>query len=159
MAGQGASLFAFLYRMSGDVSVAEDLTQETFVRALQALSRYRPEGRVSTWLFSIAANLYKDYCRKRSARTFEPLETVVERIAAPRTASPEDRVDTDMEVLWVRRALVALPVEQRIPLVLFFYHDMSYEEIARCLVIPVGTVRSRIHNGKERMKSLLEERR
>ncbi|MGE5675154.1 MAG: RNA polymerase sigma factor, partial [Mycobacterium leprae] len=60
------SLFAFLYRMCGDGALAEELMQEAFVRALQAAKRYRPQGRVSTWLFAIAANLLRDHWRRKA---------------------------------------------------------------------------------------------
>ncbi len=151
-----ASLFAFLFRMSGDRTVAEDLMQETFVRALRASATYRPEGKVSAWLFSIAANLCKDYWRRQAKRECAPLcDDSLER-ASGGAPSPEDRLMQKTDALLVRRALLQLPVEQRSPLVLFYYHDMSYKEIAECLVLPVGTVRSRIHCGKERLKSLLE---
>lgn len=150
------SLFAFLYRMCGEAELAEELMQETFVRALRAAKRYRPEGKLSTWLFSIAANLLRDWWRRQARRGVHlPLDDApglpgggpgTEEIALGR-----------LEQGQVRMALLALPLEQRSALVLRYYHDLSYEEIAGVLAVPIGTVRSRIHNGLARLKRLLIE--
>lgn len=145
-------LFAFLYRMCGETNLAEELMQETFVRAFEAAKRYRPEASVRTWLFSIAANLVRDRWRRRARRGDDlPLEDLA--IAAPATA--EDEALTLISYEAVRGALPLLPVEQRSALILRYYHDLSYEEIARALACPIGTVRSRIHNGLARLKRLL----
>lgn len=153
VAGHQTSLYAFLYRMTGDAYLAEDLMQETFVRALQASKTYKPQGRLSSWLFSIAANLTKDHWRKQRNRRSVPLG-IGRNQASER--STEDKVLAHSEAENLRSALLELPLGHRAPLVLFYYHDLGYEDIARCLAIPVGTVRSRIHNGKTRIKRILE---
>lgn len=150
---QGA-LFAFLYRMCGDADLAEELMQESFVRALRAAERYQPQAKVSTWLFSIAANLLRDRWRRQSRRGDElPLDDLP--VAAPETT--ESLALQHLSHEEVRRALLELPLEHRSALVLRYYHDLSYEEIARALAIPIGTVRSRIHNGLTKLKRLLEK--
>lgn len=146
------SLFAFLYRMCGDAALAEELMQETFVRALQAAKRYRPEARVSTWLFSIAANLVRDRWRRR-ARQGDPLP--LDHVVLPGPDSAEEAALERMGHERVREALMELRLEQRLALILRYYHDLSYEEIARTLACPIGTVRSRIHNGLARLKQML----
>lgn len=147
LAGHHANVFAFLYRMTGDAHLAEDLMQETFVRALRAAERYEPRGKVSTWLFSIAANAARDHWRRHQRR---PEVTYVESAYGSQAAdgAPDDEMD-------IRAALLNLPPEQRSVLILRYYHDLSYAEIAETLVIPLGTVRSRIHNGLERLKESL----
>lgn len=145
-------LFAFLYRMCGDSHVAEDLLQETFVRAIRASARYRPEASVRTWLFSIAANLVRDRWRRQSRRGENlPLDDAL----LPAPGTPEQQVLHGLETEAVRKALLVLPLEQRSALVLRYYHDLTYEEIAQTLACPIGTVRSRIHNGLGRLKHLL----
>lgn len=156
VAGQQASLYAFLYRMTGDSYLSEDLMQETFVRALRASKTYKPQGRLASWLFSIATNLVKDHWRKQRSRNSALIVANGDEFSR---GSAEDEAMAFNDIESVRRALLSLPFEQRAPLVLFYYHDLSYEEIAKCLVIPVGTVKSRIHNGKTRVKELLEWRR
>lgn len=145
-------LFAFLYRMCGDSDLAEELTQETFVRALQASKRYQPRGRVSTWLFAIAANLLRDRWRRR--RRWGIFATL-DDLSLTASDSTEEQALRSIGGETVREALLQLPVEQRAALVLRYYHDLSYEEIAGALACPIGTVRSRIHNGLERLKRLL----
>lgn len=146
-------LFAFLYRMCGESDLAEELMQETFVRAFEAAKRYRPEASVRTWLFSIAANLVRDRWRRRARRGEDlPLDDQL-TVAAP--ATTEDEALRLISYEAVRTALPRLPVEQRSALILRYYHDLSYEEIARVLACPIGTVRSRIHNGLARLKRLL----
>lgn len=147
LAGHHANVFAFLYRLCGDANLAEDLAQETFVRALRALERYQPHGKVSTWLFSIAANAARDHWRRHRRHPEVPYEDAVLHA---------DAADLS-EGMQVREALLSLPLEQRTVLILRYYHDLSYAEIAEALVIPVGTVRSRIHNGLERLKGQLLE--
>ncbi len=146
-------LFAFLFRMCGDTDLAEELMQETFVRALRAAKRYRPTASVTTWLFSIAANLVRDRWR-RQARQGEPMPIGERPLASEET--PEDEVLRQAGHEAVRTALLALPLEQRSALILRYYHDLSYEEIAAALACPIGTVRSRIHNGLARLRSALK---
>lgn len=147
------SLFAFLYRMTGDAALSEELQQEVFLRAVRAGERYRPTGRITTWLYAIAANLVRDEFR-RAQRAPLPLD---QEATGPPTPSPEELLLAGEEVAKLRQALLALPYEQRSALILRYYHDLSYAEIAVALGIPVGTVRSRLHNGVERLKSLMHE--
>lgn len=145
------SLFAFLYRMTGDPALSEELQQEVFLRAIRAGERYRPQGKLSTWLFAIAANLVRDEFRRRRA---SPLPLDLEATGPP-APSAEEVALAGEEVAQLRQALLALPLEYRSALLLRYYHDLSYVEIAQALAIPVGTVRSRLHNGIERLKRLM----
>ncbi|MGE5672931.1 MAG: RNA polymerase sigma factor [Mycobacterium leprae] len=147
-----AALFAFLYRMCGDADLAEELMQETFVRALQAAATYTPRAKIRTWLFHIAANLVRDRWRRR-ARQGEHLP--LDALPLPAPDSTEERALDRVTYLAVREALLQLPLEQRAALLLRYYHDLSYEEIATALSIPIGTVRSRIHNGLARLEHRL----
>lgn len=154
VASHQGSLFAFLYRMCGEADLAEELMQETFVRALQAAKRYRPEAAISTWLFSIAANLMRDRWRRQGRRGFDlPLtEAETDSVAAEST---EELALRQIGYEQVRAALLQLSFEHRSALLLRYYHDLSYEEIAQVLACPIGTVRSRIHNGLARLKRIL----
>lgn len=149
------SLFAFLCRMCGDPGLAEELMQETFVRALQAAKRYRPEAKVSTWLFSIAANLMRDRWRRQARRGESP--SLDDDGLADDGPTPEEAVLERATREDLREALLQLPLEQRSALILRYYHDLSYEEIAGALACPLGTVRSRIHNGLARLRRALAE--
>lgn len=152
IAGHQDALFAFLLRMCGDPHVAEDLMQETFLRALRASARYQPRASVKTWLFSIAANLVRDRWRRQTACR----EVALTEYIMAATDSPEEAALRQMGNRRLRLALLDLPVEQRAALVLRYFHDLSYQEIAEALVCPIGTVRSRIHNGMSRLRERLE---
>lgn len=145
------ALFAFLLRMCGDPHQAEDLMQETFVRAIRAAARYNPQAAVRTWLFSIASNLVRDQWRRQKVRGEVALTEYITMAAD----SPEEAVLRRLGNRRVRVAILALPVEQRAAIVLRYFHEFSYHEIADALVCPVGTVRSRIHNGMSRLRELL----
>lgn len=152
VASHQGSLFAFLYRMCGEADLAEEMMQETFVRALQAAKRYRPEAAISTWLFRIAANLLRDRWRRQGRRGPDlPLEEA-DSVAAEST---EEHALREIGYEQVRAALLQLSFEHRSALLLRYYHDLSYEEIAQVLACPIGTVRSRIHNGLARLKRIL----
>ncbi|MDF2627713.1 MAG: polymerase sigma factor SigY [Symbiobacteriaceae bacterium] len=149
---QQGPLFAYLYRMCGDADQAEELMQETLLRALRAAERCRPETNVKSWLLSIATNLLRDqWRRKKRWGAFLSLEEWHQE--APDTV--DDEVLRGLDCEQVRRALLDLPLEHRSVILLRYYHDMSYEEIARALAVPIGTVRSRIHNGLQRLRRLL----
>lgn len=147
------SIFAFLYRMTGDPALSEELQQEVFLRAMRAGERYRAVGKLSTWLFTIAANLVRDQFR-RASRAPLPLEY---DSTGPPAPSAEEVALAGEEVARLRQALLQLPIEYRSTLILRYYHDLSYAEIAQALGCPVGTVRSRLHNGVERLKVLMQE--
>jgi RNA polymerase sigma-70 factor (ECF subfamily) len=145
------ALFAFLLRMCGDLHQAEDLMQETFVRAIRAAAHYKPRAAVRTWLFSIAANLVRDQWRRQRVRGAVSLTEYIAMAAD----SPEEAVLRRLGNRRVRVAILTLPMEQRAAIVLRYFHELSYQEIAEALVCPVGTVRSRIHNGMSRLRELL----
>jgi RNA polymerase sigma-70 factor (ECF subfamily) len=147
------SIFAFLFRMTGDAALSEELQQEVFLRAVRAGDRYRATGKITTWLFAIAANLVRDEFR-RAQRAPLPLDL---ETTGPPSPSAEEVLLAGEEVARLRQALLSLPPEHRSALILRFYHDLSYAEIAVALGIPLGTVRSRLHNGVERLKILMQE--
>lgn len=145
-------LFAFIFRLCGSADLAEELVQETFVRALQASERYRPEASVRTWLFSIAANLVRGRWR-RQARWGEPLP--LDELALESAHDTERQALTSVQSEQVRAAILHLPLEQRAALILRYFHGLTYLEVAQALACPIGTVRSRIHNGLIRLRTLL----
>lgn len=151
VAAHQPNLFAFLYRMCGDPALAEELVQEVFLRALRAADRYRPQGKISTWLYRIASNVVRDHWRQQQRRPTVPLT----EWAPPPDPSAEAEALANLDALRVRRALLDLPHQQRSALILRYYHDLSYQEIAEALVIPLGTVRSRLHNGLARLRDEL----
>ena len=132
---------------------AEDLTHDAFIRAYVNLRRYNLEKRFSTWMFTIAANL----CRNRLRyRRNHPVAELPAQIRGG--TDPAKIVAADDRHAAIREALNELPYGYRAPLVLRYYNDLPYREIAEILAIPEGTVKTRIHRGKAMLKQRMEER-
>lgn len=172
----GKAVLNLIHRMMWDRSVAEDLWQETFVRALENISTYEPYQSDSgagqsfvSWLYRIAANLTLDELRRRgrwrllSWDVFKPRraqEAEDEEGYDPPSGEPDAPalLESREDVQRVRRALDTLPPNWRMILVLREYQDLPYEEIAEILRVPVGTVRSRLARARERLRlALLQE--
>lgn len=145
------SLFAFMLRMSGRRDVAEDVTQEAFVRVLTNLDRFDPRYRFSTWLFTIARRLYVNFReKKRPNSDSDYLGECAESRVRPDTVEAEDERCASRDVL--QRALMTLSVDQREVVVLFHQHEWPISLIAEHLGIPEGTVKSHLHRGRLKLR-------
>ena len=129
-----------VYRMCGDVHLAEDAAQEAFIRAWQHLPGYQPRSPFRNWLYRIATNLALDMLRRE--RDMLDVDEVQLRT---HTKGPEDSMDQSERAEMVRAAVLALPSASRTVLVLREYEGLSYKEIADTLGIPIGTVMSRLN--------------
>ena len=140
-------VYARAYRLTRNVADAEDLVQETYLRAFRAFERYTPGTNVVAWLLTILHRSRTDHLRKkrRSPRT-------VELIAEPAAAPIPPAEGEDPALL---RSLRRLPELFRTPVVLRDVQDFTYQEIANRLRVPVGTVMSRIHRGRARLRRML----
>ncbi len=135
----------YLYRVVGDWELAADLTQDTFLKAYQALPRTDDTLQLSPWLYRIATNTALDALRRRKRITWVPFLADFEPIAPgsdPAHTVPNDDL--------VRRALQAVPTDQRIPLVLHLHQGLSYKEIAELLGIAPNLVAVRVFRARER---------
>ena len=133
-----------LYRLTGKNDL-DDLTQDTFERLWKNRAKFRLEASPKTWIYAMATNAAIDHLRKRRHRAH--LEFVDEA---------HGRFDGDgAQSEAVQRALMALSPEHRIALVLFVLEGLTHDEIAHATGVPVGTVKSRVHHARERMKALL----
>jgi RNA polymerase sigma-70 factor (ECF subfamily) len=141
---------------------AEDLTQETFVRMFGALERYDPSRPFPAWLLTIAARLSIDHLRRRRVKTI-PLfrsepgsdEEYVVDLRDP-GIGPEEITEMREEERNAEALIASLPEHYRIVVVLRHQQDMSYEEIAEALRLPLGTVKARIHRARRLLKERLE---
>lgn len=143
-------VLGYFLKVTQDPELARDLTQETMVRALKNLPKYRGEGKFSTWLIAVGSNFYRDELRKKKTA-----EKIAEKTNDRRFPLPEKQAEA--ETVDIKRALLELPAEKRIPLVLKYYYDYSYQEIAATLKIPLGTVRSRLHAAVRQLRERLQE--
>lgn len=157
-------VYSLALRMLRQAEDAEDVTQETFVRVFRALDRYDPNRPFSTWLFTIAARLCVDTIRRRRMKMMSLVRTEAgsdeERTIdledpGPR---PEDEAERREGEARVQSLIDELPPHYRIVVVLRHQQDLSYEEIAEALGLPLGTVKARIHRARALLKRHIEDR-
>jgi RNA polymerase sigma-70 factor (ECF subfamily) len=148
------------YHYLRDREDAWDVAQETFVRAWQGLPSFRGQSAFYTWLFRIAVNVATDRARQRAARrrafgNEQVPEEEWERVAGDPQASPDAVVASAEQRARIRQALDALPERHRAIIMLSDLQGLSYREIAEVLNIPIGTVMSRLHNARKRLRRVL----
>lgn len=145
-------LYATAYRLTRNVADAEDLVQETYLRAFRAFEAYTPGTNIRAWLFTILYRARTDSYRKasRSPRTLELVDE-------PGVEAPQEALARGQED--IARALGELPEAFRTAVLLRDVQDFSYDEIARILAVPIGTVMSRIHRGRALLRGALGSRR
>lgn len=148
-------VFNVVYHMCGDAHVAEDAAQETFIRAWQNLTSYRPQTSLRNWLYRIAFNAGMDMLRKEKRILPDDIEDLHLRDEQP---DPESLASQNERTAVVQRAVMSLPDASRAVLVLREYEGMSYHEIAEALDIPVGTVMSRLNYARKVLKDTLKSR-
>ena len=158
-------VFALLYRMVRDRELAEDLSQETFVKALNAIDSYRPEFKFSSWIFKIANNAAIDHLRRREldtlsldgsphAETPEAMQATALQIGA-RQESPLDAVQARELGGAIEAAIGRLRPEYRSCILLRHVEGRAYEEIAEILDMTLGTVKTYIHRARNELRLAL----
>jgi RNA polymerase sigma-70 factor (ECF subfamily) len=151
-------VFNLVFRMLQQYEEANEVTQETFLAAWQGLPSFRGEARFSTWLYRIAYNCALKQLEHRKRDRAIQLEVQAEHIVA--NVSREQRVDAELETR-ARQALVhehlaKLPAKYRIVLVLRHLQDMTYEEMAEILTLPIGTIKTHLFRARNLLKERLE---
>jgi len=142
-----------IYRMCGDMQVAEDAAQETFLQAWLRMPSYRPQSSLRNWLYRIAVNTAIDMLRKEKRILPGAVEDLNLTDSGP---GPEASFASSERAELVRRAVLALPEASRAVLVLREYESLSYQEIAEALDIPVGTVMSRLNYARKLLRETLK---
>lgn len=151
-------VYRLAYRLTGQVADAEDLTQEVFIRVFRSLGSYQP-GTFSGWLHRITTNLFLDQVRRKQRQRTHALGSYeADAPRASRVDEPERHFEMSNLDLDIQAALADLAPEYRAAVVLRDIEDLSYEEIADVLGISLGTVRSRIHRGRARLRASLAHR-
>jgi RNA polymerase sigma-70 factor (ECF subfamily) len=142
------AMYRYAFRLTGSAVDAEDLVQQAFLLAHQRLDQLREPGRAAGWLMTIVRNCFlKD---KRRSRAAEPL---LEEPLGPDDEVFPDWVDPEQ----LQLALNHLPEDGRVILLMYFFEDCSYKQIAESLQLPIGTVMSRLSRAKTRLRHLLSE--
>ncbi len=162
-------IFSLIYRMVRDRERAEDLSQETFVKVLNALDSYRPEYKFSSWIFKIANNAAIDQLRRKELDTLS-LDGAPDAVTSERREGTAlqlaDTAESPLEELAARelgadieRAIAQLRPEYRSCILLRHVEGYAYDEIAGMLDLPLGTVKTYIHRARSELRTLLEPTR
>jgi RNA polymerase sigma-70 factor (ECF subfamily) len=152
-------VYALCRRLTGAHQSADDLAQETFIKAYYALGRFDAQWPLYPWLRRIALNTGLNYLKARK-RERPLLEGALGARRMPFTApadDPEEQLERAEFEARFERAVASLPADQRSVFVLRFHESMSYEEISRTLDLPIGTVMSRLNRARQKLKSLLTD--
>ncbi len=146
-------MYGVAYRLAGNQADAEDVVQEALLRVKRGLVNYAP-GSLQGWLARIVTNVFLDEVRRRKRRPQTALPDDPDRVLAGGPAADDDLA---MRTLpdHLQAALAALPEEFRVAVVLCDVAGLSYREIADQTAVPVGTVRSRVHRGRLRLREVL----
>lgn len=149
----GSSVFRFLKAMVRDEDVAQDLTQDTFVRAFQSLGSFRGDASLMTWVLSIARNLARNRARRARLESrwrvpIEPPEDVPDRRAVMSAREPR-----------LAAALAELPAPQRETVMLYYVEDLAIEEVGRVTGRPTNTIKSDLYRARAALRVAMEEQR
>src|SRR5947209_262625 len=143
------ALYRYAYRLCGSAADAEDLTQEAFCKAQLNLGQLRDPARAKPWLFSILRNAYLHRVRSERCQPCVPLDGVGDVAEPP----PDPLPDVDPEQL--QQALNDMPEAFRTPIILFYFEDFTYRDIAEQMDLPIGTVMSRLARAKASLRARL----
>ncbi len=152
-------LINFIYRYVGDREAAEDLAQETFIRVYKSGSRYRPQSKFQTWIFTIARNLSLNELRRKKYKTvslddsFSSDDGELRRqVEDPRSTAPDEDILRREKASAVKAAIDDLPENQRVAVLLRRYEQFSYEEISQTMGVSVKAVKSLLSRAKEGLR-------
>ena len=149
------------WRVLGSEDEAGDVAQEAFLKAYRGLAGFKREARFSSWLYQIAINLCRDRLRRRRTRatvSLDELEASGPVLVEPRPGAHEVLVREDLAAA-VRRAIEALPAEQREAVILKEYQGLTFLEISQALDVPVSTVKTRLYRGLGQLRLRLERQK
>jgi len=159
-------VFSLVYRMVRDRELAEDLTQETFIKVLNAIDRYRPEFKFSSWIFKIANNAAIDHLRRKELDTLSleggPDATTPDRVQATSLQvgnvgeSPLEELEARELGSAIEQAIARLRPEYRSCIIMRHIEGRPYDEIAEALDLPLGTVKTYIHRARAELRDYLE---
>ena len=144
-------VYGYAFRLTGRQVDAEDLTQQTFLIAKEKLGQVREMSKVRSWLFAVARSCFLKSRRKRVPWPATSVQLDLDRL--PERLPPREDIDTER----LQTALDELPAEFRLVLVMFYFEDCSYKEIAAKLDVPIGTVMSRLSRAKRHLRGRLLE--
>lgn len=153
-------VYNLAYRMLGNSVEAEDAAQEAFIRAYTRLDTYDPSRKFSSWMLSIASHYCIDVLRRRriTLLSIEELPPMAD-VSMPRSAHPEHVVARGQVADQVQQLLGTLPEHYRTPIILRYWYDMSYREIAETMGVTESTIKTRLHRARARLAECAQQGR
>jgi len=150
-------IYNLAYRMTNNLHDAEDLAQETFIRAYQNLSRYDQNRIFFTWLYTIGINLIRNHLKKNDRRS-EPLTDahIASASRAREKQTTEENIPAEEKMLQLEKSLQKLPVDLREAIVLKYYQGLTFEEVSVITGDSQSAVKMRVYRGLEKLKKMLE---
>lgn len=152
-------VYNLAYRMLGNAAEAEDAAQEAFIRAYTRLDTYDPSRKFSSWMLSIASHYCIDVIRRRRVNllSIEELPPMTD-LSMPRSAHPEHIVSRGQVADQVQQLLCTLPDHYRIPVILRYWYDMSYREIAETMEVTESTIKTRLHRARIKLAECMQRK-
>jgi len=154
--------YQYAYRLTSNQEDACDIVSEAFVRVFTALKNFKGNSAFSTWLYRILTNCYLDQRKKEKAKQTLSLETgmhtesgEVERQVEDESGGPSEALEQQAREAAVQTAIVQLPEYQRAMLIMYHVENLTYEEMAEALDLPLGTVKSRLNRARLSLRELL----
>lgn len=146
-----------LYFFHGDASAASDITQQVFLKLIRSIGQFRGDSGFSTWLYRMVVNACMDVARRAKPQETLADPQMVDQLSEP--GSQEEDFARGQRAKSVQAALSAMPAKFRLPMLLRYFEDLSYEEMARAMGCSMGTVASRLSRGHRMLAEKLESLR
>lgn len=156
---KGNEIYGFCYYLSGNKLLAEELYQDTFLKATEKHKKIQANREAKAYVIGISIRIWKNKLRKSSnRRRIIPFDYYVDKNqVSSNILSPLDEVINNDKKTLILTAVNSLRPNQKLTIIMFYYQNLSIEEIAKILKLPTGTVKSRLHTGRQQIKLYLEE--
>ncbi|MDM8524868.1 RNA polymerase sigma factor [Desulfococcaceae bacterium HSG8] len=148
-------VFNLAYRMTGSFQEAEDLAQETFLKAYAAITRFDAKKRFFPWLYTISLNLIRNHLKRKRKVSSEILQ---DNITGDDTGNPENTVVRHQESEKLSRCLEKLPADLREAVILRYYQELSFGDVAETLEISLSAAKMRVYRGLEKLRSFMKDK-
>ena len=145
-------VYGYLLKLTMNEDLTKDLTQDVMVKAITRINTFSGKGKFSTWLVSIASNAYKDNLRRNKKLSNVEFETM----EVQSSCNVEETVLQKDEISKIKKVLLDIPAKKREVFILKHYYNFSYEDIAKILNCPIGTVKSRLYYCVRKLRQFLE---
>ena len=154
----GKRLHRFIVKNIGNQDDAHDMTQQAFLEAVRSFETYKGESELSTWLYGIAMNLVRNHLSRAPHRRYEFTDESELSNVISDSLSPAEAAEQSQQMQHLQLAMSELPESMRDVLLMVAVDELSYEEAAALLTVPVGTVRSRLSRARSTLKAKLQAR-